>query len=192
MLASICGVLLVCAYLLWFAPVLNERQRWLEKIHQSEQQIARMNQQRTRLETLLLENHGQQEQQRLSRLQGISRQLDRQLAQARASMLSPDRVPEVLQDMLQDLPLVLLSLRKLPPGIEFEGEAEAVPRIYRHGLRLELEGSYDDTLQYIERLEQLPWGLVWETLDIQMQDYPRARIVLHLYTLSLQEEWLGV
>jgi MSHA biogenesis protein MshJ len=141
---------------------------------------------------LLQENHGQQEQQRLSRLQGISRQLDRQLAQARASMLSPDRVPEVLQDMLQDLPLVLLSLRKLPPGIEFEGEAEAVPRIYRHGLRLELEGSYDDTLQYIERLEQLPWGLVWETLDIQMQDYPRARIVLHLYTLSLQEEWLGV
>jgi MSHA biogenesis protein MshJ len=67
-----------------------------------------------------------------------------------------------------------------------------VPKIYRHALRLELQGSYNDTLDYIERLEQLPWGLAWETLDIHMQRYPKARIILHLYTLSLKEEWLGV
>jgi MSHA biogenesis protein MshJ len=83
-------------------------------------------------------------------------------------------------------------LRKLPPEIEIDSGVEGVPKIYRHGLRLELEGSYSDTLDYIKRLEGLPWGLAWEALDIHMQSYPKAHIILHLYTLSLKEEWLGV
>lgn len=192
LLAAISGLLLVFAYLLWFGPALQERQQWLDRIHQTEQEIVRIDQQSSRLQSLLRDDQNQQEQQRLERLQQLSAQLDHKLAQARVGMISPERVPEVLRDMLQDLPLVLLSLRKLPPEIEIEEEVEGLPKIYRHGLRLELEGSYANTLQYIERLERLPWGLAWETLDIHMQHYPKARIVLHLYTLSLQEEWLGV
>ncbi|MGD8587589.1 MAG: type II secretion system protein GspM [Chromatiales bacterium] len=192
MLAGICGMLLITAYLLWFGPALNERHLWLDKLHQAEQEISRMQQQLARLEMLLQKDDSLQEEQRLHRLQQLSQQLDLKLAQAGAAMISPERVPEVLRDMLQDIPLMLLSLRKLPPEIEIEGGVEGVSPIYRHALQLELEGSYDDTLKYIERLERLPWGLAWETLDIHMQHYPKAHILLHLYTLSLQEEWLGV
>ncbi len=107
-------------------------------------------------------------------------------------MISAQMMPAVLQDVLADLPLVLVSLRKLPPEVEIDSEIEGVPTVYRHGLRLELEGSYSDTLVYLERLEELTWSLAWEALDISMKEYPQASIILNLFTLSFDEVWLGV
>ena len=184
--------LLLLGYLLWIGPQWQERQRWNERLASSEQESARIADQNRRLESVLQQGQERDNQRRLQQLEAVSAQLDRSLQEAQANMLSPQRMPEVLRDMLKDLPLVLLNLRKLPPEVELDSGVEELPKIYRHGLRLELEGSYGDTLDYIERLEQLPWGLSWEALDIHMQNYPKARIILHVYTLSLQEEWLGV
>ncbi len=192
LLVATLAVLMMLSYLAWIGPRLSERRHWLEQICQAEQESARILAQSNRLETVLQADRDQENEQRLNQLEAVSERLDQELTEVQAGMISPERVPEVLQDMLKELPLVLLSLRKLPAEIEIDPGVEGVPKIYRHGLRLELEGSYADTLDYIERLEGLPWGLAWEALDIRMQRYPRAHIILHLYTLSLKEEWLGV
>jgi MSHA biogenesis protein MshJ len=101
-------------------------------------------------------------------------------------------MPQVLEQMLGELPLRLVSLRKLPPQIEIDSQIDGVPRVYRHGLRIELVGSYQNTLDYLGRLEALPWRLAWEALDIQVRDYPKTSVILTLYTLSFEEGWLGV
>jgi MSHA biogenesis protein MshJ len=180
------------AYPFWIGPLLSERQVWSHKLHKLEQESARIARQSARVESRLQQHHTRDNRLRLQQLEALSAQLDQQLGRLRMGMIRPERVPEVLQDMLRDLPLVLLSLRKLPPSIEIDSAVAELPKIYRHQLRLELEGSYQDTLDYIERLESLPWGLAWEALDIRMQRYPKAKIVLQVYTLSFEQEWLGV
>lgn len=69
-------------------------------------------------------------------------------------------------------------------------EQEAL--IYRHVFELELEATYDSTVSYLRRLDQLPWTLFWQTLDYETQQYPQGKLKLRIYTLSTSKEVLGV
>lgn len=139
-------------------------------------------------------------------------ELDAQLRQQRLGLIDAERMREVLHDLLQGANLDLVALRRLPPQVAFSTATEqsnqnseaAVQKaqegsgkqqtitLYRHPVQIELEGRYADMVHYLERLEASPWGLMWQELDIETVDYPRARMLLTVYTLSLQEEWLGV
>lgn len=186
------AVLSMLGYLLWIGPQLNEKQRWSDNIHKVEQQRNQLTMQLAKVEAALQQDPERQNRERLEAVRRESTQLDKRLKQQQNSMISPELMPRVLEEVLADLPLVLISLHKLPPEVEMGSEVEGVPQIYRHGLRLELEGSYRDTLDYLKRLEQLHWHLAWESLDIRMKRYPKATIILDLYTLSFDEVWLGV
>jgi len=186
------SLLLLLVHQFWLAPQLKARQAWREGLAQIQQQSTRFSAQITELETQLQVDLNRENRQRLSRIEQASSALDQRLREQQQTLISPDRMPQVLEDVLQDLPLELLSLRKLPPAVAIDSEIEGVPRVYRHGLRLELQGSYRDTLDYLDRLERLPWRFAWEALDIRMEHYPRASVILHLYTLSFDEVWLGV
>jgi MSHA biogenesis protein MshJ len=64
-------------------------------------------------------------------------------------------------------------------------------QLYRHGMRLELSGSYLDALAYLHELERMPWGLAWDRVDYQIVTHPKGRLVLELHTISDREEWIG-
>lgn len=192
LLITLLVMLLFLGYQFWLGPKLKERQIWFNQIDKTRQQTEQFSTQMVKLEAVMQQDPDRDNRQRLKQVRAESTQLDSRLKQEQQTMISPEMMPDVLQDVLDDLPLVLVSLRKLPPEVEIDSDIEDVPRVYRHGLRLELEGSYSDTLDYLERLEKLPWRLAWEALDIRMKRYPRATIILNLYTLSFDEVWLGV
>ena len=64
--------------------------------------------------------------------------------------------------------------------------------LYRHGLRIELEGAYPASVQYLERLEGSRWSLLWDRFDYEVQQYPNGRATIDLHTISDREEWIGV
>jgi MSHA biogenesis protein MshJ len=64
--------------------------------------------------------------------------------------------------------------------------------IFRHGLAMTLSGRYFDVYHYLEALESLPWRFYWDSIDYQVKEYPTAEVTLHIYTLSFQEDWLGI
>lgn len=63
---------------------------------------------------------------------------------------------------------------------------------YRHGIRIRFAGSYLATLQYLRALEALPWGFFWDRVELQTQDFPRVEASIVVYTVSLEEGWIGV
>lgn len=69
---------------------------------------------------------------------------------------------------------------------------ERVIGVYKHGVRLTLAGDYFSVLAYLQRLEDLPWRLYWDTLEYEVRQYPRARVTLEVYTLSTGKGALGV
>ena len=60
-----------------------------------------------------------------------------------------------------------------------------------HGVEVVVEGRYLDLVAYLERLERQPWDLFWGSTQLYA-DYPRSRLKLTLYTLSLERAWLIV
>ncbi len=70
--------------------------------------------------------------------------------------------------------------------------APVVPLLYRHGVRLVLQGSYLEMIAYLESLEGLPTQLFWGGAALDAQKYPQARLTLTLYTLSLDQKWIAL
>lgn len=82
-----------------------------------------------------------------------------------------------------------------PPA---KAEAAAAPAVkppellYRHGVEIALQGSYPDMVAYMEALEAMPSQLFWAQAKLDVEEYPRARLTLVLYTLSLDQTWIAL
>ncbi len=133
------------------------------------------------------------------RQQSLQRELDSvnaQLTSEAAGMIAPQRMAEVIHDMLRrQHGVVLISLRNLPPrGVVSEPVAGAPDPggPYLHPVELVLEGSYLDVLAYLQGLEALPWRFYWRVLDLQSGKYPVNRVRVELGTVSMTREWIGL
>ncbi len=147
----------------------------------------------------------------LVRYQSRSKQLESSIQQSVAGLIEPTQMARVVEEVLRGRKgLSLLSLHSLPttalleeeqavsaPATDADAAAPSEPLVdsegvYRHGLRMQLEGEYLLALDYLRALESLPWGLKWSAVEVEMQEYPRALITIQVYTLSMDKEWLGV
>ncbi|HDP89848.1 MAG TPA: MSHA biogenesis protein MshJ [Thioalkalivibrio sp.] len=124
--------------------------------------------------------------------------VDAQLRDRTLEFISPAQMARVVEDLVirtrgLELVAVQSEAATVVEGLVERGDvAEDAPRIYRHGLAVELRGSYHGVLEYARALEGLPWKLFWDELALETDTYPQARIRLRLYTLSLSEAWIGV
>lgn len=62
--------------------------------------------------------------------------------------------------------------------------------LYRHGVELTVRGGYLDLVDYMNTLETLPTQLFWGRAQLEVEEYPTARLTLTLYTLSLDTKWM--
>ena len=151
---------------------------------------------------------------RLERLTRANAELDERLKARMRGFIQPAQMARALEEVLsQKTSLSLYQVRSLAPQpllaepvteATASGEERVVvadpqapenelpPMLYRHGLEIEFRGSYMDTLAYLRALEQLPWEFYWDGVALEVEDYPRARVVITVYTLSLGEGWIGV
>ena len=134
----------------------------------------------------------------LERLRGRIAQVDGELREKTLEFISPSQMARVVEDLVTGTSgLELVAVQSEPSRVveglvaTREGEA-AAPKIYRHGLTVELRGTYHGVLEYTRALEALPWRLFWEEIQLTTETYPQAGVRIRLYTLSLNEGWIGV
>ena len=131
-------------------------------------------------------------------------QFDADLRDMQRGLVPPTRMSRVLEDVLtRNSQVHLVKLRTLPVTTLVDREAKGEPMpaetqggaerlVYKHGIELTLEGGYLDLLDYLTRLEKLPWQMFWARTRIDASQYPRVQMTVTLYTLSLDEAWLVV
>jgi len=64
--------------------------------------------------------------------------------------------------------------------------------LYRHTIKLKLNGTYFQLRDYLAQLENLPWKFFWEKFDYQLTTYPKSELNIEIYSLSLKQEFIGV
>jgi MSHA biogenesis protein MshJ len=65
-------------------------------------------------------------------------------------------------------------------------------RLYRHGIKVKLQGQYFQLSKYLTQLENLSWTFFWQEFDYQLKDYPISELEVEIYSLSTAEEFIGV
>jgi len=141
---------------------------------------------------------------RITALKAQLAQFDAELRGVQQGLVPPTRMTRVLEDVLtRNSRVHLVKLKTLPVTALVDREAKGEPAraatqggadrlVYKHGIELTLEGGYLDLLDYLTRLEKLPWQMFWARTRIDASRYPRVQMTVTLYTLSLDEAWLVV
>ena len=156
-----------------------------------EQRIVAANQ-NLEEQILQLAGGGAEQRTRVASLQRRIEEINAILGDHAAELIDPAEMAEVLQGVLQKQSrLTLVRIRNTKPESLAADDDPAAVTFYRHGLEIEVEGSYAALVDYLRAIEALPWRLYWQLLELDVVDYPRNRIRIAVGTLSLDKEWIG-
>lgn len=126
-----------------------------------------------------------------------------------AGMVPPARMQAFLEGLLaKNRSIELLGLKTMPVtqvGVAATAEKTEAAKdsgkdqsgqtgdgIYQHGIEIRLAGNYNDLLNYLSELERMPQRMMWNSVSLTVEKYPRNVMVLRVYTLSLDRNWLVV
>ncbi len=142
-------------------------------------------------------------------------QLNAELGTAAHGYVAPERVANLLGELIsRQQGLTLISLRNLPvQSLSLDAEAaraggaaaaattnsgmgtNAAARDrgpFLHPVEVIVSGDYPSIVRYLQSLEQVPYRLHWERLELQVEHYPANRVRLVIGALSLSREWMSV
>lgn len=201
---AILGGIVLLGFVLFIEPALKRGQL-------TERAMA---EQRTQLASMQAQTAGLRAPERnpdvaaRAELDGLRKQLEDlsgRLRTLESSLVPPERMPDLLEEMIgKRSGLRLLSLKTLPvaPFVEKEKEkggagdaaakVEKTGGLFKHGVEISLEGSYQELSAYLERLEKSPMKLLWSRVALSAETHPRLVLTLTVYSLSLDRAWLVV
>ena len=137
--------------------------------------------------------------------------LDAELTSAAQGYVSPARMTDMLREMLAgQRGLRLISLENLPvqsvsaaakepsapaapvqmPVQKAENDTDQGP--FLHPVEMVVEGDYASIVAYLHALEQMPYQIHWQKVELTAGDYPNNRVRIVIGALSLSRQWISV
>jgi len=130
---------------------------------------------------------------RLQVLKQQSADLDGQLSFQMVDMIPADHMPTLLSQLLGKVTAIkLLEFKSIAPTPLLALDDEKKTNLYSHGIRLTLEGDYFSLLKFVEAVENMPNKLYWKRMNYKVEVYPSANVVLELYTISVNKDFISV
>lgn len=184
-------------FLLWnllmFAPQHAERNALNLQLEAVQQKLGFQAQEASVMARLVNSGVDQGNILKLAELEQQGSALDRALSKTAVSMVPPEDLMNVLEEVLRKSNKLNIKLiRTLPPEevklqrVKNAGEME-ITGVTSHAVVLKLEGSYFELLDYLRGLEQLPWRMYWNSLKYRVSGYPIGSIELKVSTLTMEE-----
>jgi MSHA biogenesis protein MshJ len=204
--AASAALLVFAVHMLAIGPLLRKQELLRSLVIQQQNNIVGINQQIAQKLQEAEADPDAPARARLAAVRGESGRLGESLRSMQKGLVAPERVAPLLESILRaNGRLKMVSVRTLPveplSGIGARKEeaaaepaaAKAAPKrelLFRHGVEITVRGSYLDMVDYMTALEALPTQLFWGKAQLEVEEYPRVRLTLTLYTLSLDEKWM--
>ncbi len=203
--------IVVVLYVAWaqvFMDPLDARRKTLSsQVGQARAEIDNLNAQIGKLARSRADDPNASARERLAQLKTEVVQFNDRLEELTENLIPPKEMARVLESLLnRDTRLRLVGLEGLgfAPLVEsaaadsadaapaVRAREDALPGLYKHGLRLVFEGSYMDVLELLRAIEDLPWNFIWSRIVLDVDVHPVSRVTVELYSLSFDEAWLEV
>lgn len=200
--AMLAVVLLSLVNLTLINPLMAKQKQLSGKMTQEQTQIAAV---QAALEAMMHARSMDPDASNRERSQQLKQQLadmDKSLAGMQNGLVQHEKMAALLEDILQrNGQLQLLSLKTLPAapivdtGTDTTAQAadnKQQALVYKHGVELTVQGNYNGLLNYLSELEKLPWQMFWSKVKLDAHEFPKVKLSLTLYTLSLDKAWLSI
>lgn len=207
--AALALIWVVCDTLV-LSPQLKKQKAYRDEIALKRDEASKLQAQQVAVINAAKFDPDADKRQRLDELRGTIADIDTELQKMQRELITPARMPQVLENVLQrDRAIRLVALETLPmaamqsltqgegadaakPGAAPKTTAAAPVGIYKHAFRIRVEGGYLDLIRYVQALENSRWKMNWDDLKLEAGAYPKSTLTLTLYTLSLDQAWLSI
>ena len=174
---------------LFISPALAKKEQLEKEIVNLQAQTLASENEAIQLEALRKQDPNSNNRKQLNALKSQLNSLKQQLNSGDKKFVAANLMASVLRDMLnKHHQLSLVNLETLP----VKPITESTQSVFQHGLTITFSGQYFDIHRYLKAIESLPWRFYWDRIDYQVKEYPLAEVTLQVYTLSFQEDWLGI
>lgn len=141
----------------------------------------------------LAQDPNQDHRQRLVLLQQQHQLIDGQLNHQMISLVPAEAMAGLLSQLLgQVRGISLVKFSSVAPTPLLAQGAQGKLNLYSHGIRMTLEGDYFSMMGFMAAIEALPNTFYWKRFDYQVAQYPKGRVELELYTLSMTKDFISV
>lgn len=203
--AAVLGGIVLIGYSLFLEPALKRAQLAERSVAESRALISS-----TQAQGLALQSSSPDpDVAARAELEGLRNQLSElagRLEVMETTLVPPQRMAGLLEEMIgRKTGLRLLALKTLPvaPLLEksavpdvaaktVENPVNSSSGLFKHGVEIKLEGSYQELSAYLERLEQSKLKLLWSSVALSAENHPKLVLTLTVFTLSLDRAWLIV
>lgn len=204
--AIVLAVLLVAVYGLVQVALLDSQLKRSDnlktQLSKIQQKTDRLQQEQIIVNAQITAGPNKALQAELDKLKQQLEKTDARLKESTVSLIPPALMPEVMQGVLSEIKgLRLLNLenrgavlltKAKPKDEKQEVDVVSGNKLYRHSFVITLEGSYLATLTFFQALENKSWKFFWQNMRYEVIKYPKAKVMLEVYTLSTEEDWIGV
>jgi len=213
----ILGAILLSVYFLFYTfvmePIAASQKDIQNHIIQANSEIAALNVQMQKTLATSPENMQQKNEQEVQRLRQERADINQELEEATASLVKPEQMAKLLQMVLANTDglrlgkvtslgatRILINDKSVSTDNKTNSKTEekggmddnSLNAVYKHGLQIQFDGDFFATVEYLKKLEQLDSKYFWDNIKYEVNEYPDATSTLTLYTISLNENWIGV
>jgi MSHA biogenesis protein MshJ len=200
---------------LFLSPALAKKKILSSEIITDQAQVQALQQQVNEMNSQAIIDPDAQNKQRIAELQANIKLLDTKLEGMQSTLISPNKMPELLRSLLRkNGKLKLVELKTMPtsgllastktqnnsasPPPQSPDAASAIVNetlediAFKHGVEITVEGRYLDLLDYVTELENTSWHILWSKAALRTEHPPISQLKLTVYTLSLDKTWLSI
>lgn len=184
-------------YLVWYLfllrPVLNQKLETEGLIEAQKSQATTLNSQIMVKQVNLKDIIFSQKLKQYKQLNVTIQTIQQQLNALKPMLVSKNDMTNLSRDILKAKSdtIFITALDKSPPvlwqpiNVETTDLTNIITSdIYLYAISIQFRADYFSTIDFLKKLEQLPWHTYWDSIDYVVKDYPRANVVLKLHVLS--------
>lgn len=114
------------------------------------------------------------------------------LKKSPASPVGSDAPTNAGEPKKKDLITKVLEGEGNPSAVADGDRVVAQQEVFRHSIRVTLQGKYVDIVRYLRAVEALPWRVMWDAMALESSEYPLSTVTVEFHTLSTDAAWFRV
>ena len=194
-------VIVMLSFVLVVEPQLKSWQKQLKTNTSLMQTIKRTQTQISDIELALSKEMNGELKQQIVRLKGQQQSIKSKLINQELALVAKTEMVTVLKSLLKENnQLKLMGFGSTPPqpilftipnSASKESE-QGTPLLYKHIVKIEVEGGYFSILRFIQQIERSNSSILWSSINYSVAEYPKANATVEVFTLSTDKEFIGV
>ncbi|MDF0535223.1 MSHA biogenesis protein MshJ [Shewanella sp. A32] len=166
-----------------------------QQLHAAEKMVKGNTEQISLMQNRLAQDPNQPLRTQLAQLKQQIAAQDQRLNNETVDLIPAERMPSLLTKLLaqtQGVKLEAFHSVAPTPLLVVGDDQHGQMNLYSHGINLTFDGDYFSVLKFIRTVENMPEKLYWQSLDYQVQQFPKASVKLALYTVSINKDFISV